>query len=119
MELGVAISGYKEVIESAYDLTAISRAADFLSAMTYDYHGGWESTTAHHTPLVPSPKDQIPYYSIVSHIHICGEKVFLIGLINLTRFYTGICSESSDQWRRGPKEVAVGVVLLWTDIQAG
>ncbi|KAI8435064.1 hypothetical protein MSG28_003474 [Choristoneura fumiferana] len=64
MELGVAISGYKEVIESAYDLAAISRAADFLSAMTYDYHGGWESTTAHHTPLVPSPKDPIPYYSI-------------------------------------------------------
>ncbi|XP_061712227.1 probable chitinase 10 isoform X1 [Cydia pomonella] len=64
MELGVAISGYKEVIEAAYDLATISKAADFLSAMTYDYHGGWESTTAHHTPLVPSPKDTIPHYSI-------------------------------------------------------
>ncbi|KAI5633063.1 glycosyl hydrolases family 18 domain-containing protein [Phthorimaea operculella] len=64
MELGVAISGYKEVIETAYDLPTLSKAADFLSAMTYDYHGGWERTTAHHTPLTPSTKDNLPYYSI-------------------------------------------------------
>lgn len=64
MELGVAISGYKEVIESAYDLPVISKAADFLSTMTYDYHGGWERSTGHHTPLVPLPGDALAYYSI-------------------------------------------------------
>ncbi|XP_026742791.1 probable chitinase 10 isoform X2 [Trichoplusia ni] len=64
MELGVALSGYKEVIESAYDLPTLSSAADFLSTMTYDYHGGWEKSTGHHTPLVPSPKDSLAYYSI-------------------------------------------------------
>lgn len=66
MELGVALSGYKEVIESAYDLPVLSKAADFLSTMTYDYHGGWEKATGHHTPLVPSQKDTLAYYSIVS-----------------------------------------------------
>lgn len=66
MELGVALSGYKEVIDSAYDLPAISKAADFMSTMTYDYHGGWERKTAHHTPLVPGPGDSLAYYSIVS-----------------------------------------------------
>lgn len=71
MELGVALSGYKEVIESAYDLPKISSAADFMSAMTYDYHGGWERTTAHHTPLVPlKSSDPLSYYSIVSSICI-------------------------------------------------
>ncbi|XP_059054390.1 probable chitinase 10 [Achroia grisella] len=64
MELGVAISGYKEVIDVAYDLPAISKAADFLSSMTYDYHGGWEQTTGHHTPLVPRANDPVSYYSI-------------------------------------------------------
>lgn len=64
MELGIALSGYKEVIESAYDLPTLSKAADFLTAMTYDYHGGWERVTGHHTPLLPSPKDSLPYYSI-------------------------------------------------------
>lgn len=66
MELGVAISGYKEVIEAAYDLPIISKAADFMSTMTYDYHGGWERTTAHHTPLIPAQRDALAYYSIVS-----------------------------------------------------
>lgn len=66
MELGVAISGYKEVFDTAYDLPVLSKAADFLSTMTYDYHGGWERTTAHHTPLVPSSRDSLAYYSIVS-----------------------------------------------------
>lgn len=68
MELGVALSGYKEVIESAYDLPAISGAADFMSVMTYDYHGGWESTTSHHTPIIPLKKDALAHYSIVSQI---------------------------------------------------
>ncbi|KAF9410960.1 hypothetical protein HW555_010092 [Spodoptera exigua] len=64
MELGVAISGYKEVIESAYDLPVLSKAADFLSTMTYDYHGGWEKSTGHHTPLVPASKETLAHYSI-------------------------------------------------------
>ncbi|XP_069365183.1 probable chitinase 10 isoform X2 [Maniola hyperantus] len=64
MELGVALSGYKEVIESGYDLPAISSAADFMTAMTYDYHGGWENTTAHHTPITPLKRDALAYYSI-------------------------------------------------------
>ncbi|XP_068629927.1 probable chitinase 10 [Battus philenor] len=64
MELGVALSGYREVIEAAYDLPVISKAADFMSTMTYDYHGGWERTTAHHTPLVPAQRDALAYYSI-------------------------------------------------------
>lgn len=80
MELGVAISGYKEVIESAYDFPAISKAADFLTAMTYDYHGGWEQVTGHHTPLTPPSKDYLPYYSIVS-----------ILLILLYHFNTSLC----------------------------
>lgn len=66
MELGIAVSGYKEVIESAYDLPSLSKSVDFFSAMTYDYHGGWERTTAHHTPIIPNSNDPLAYYSIVS-----------------------------------------------------
>lgn len=69
MELGIAVSGYKEVIEAAYDLPSLSKSVDFLSAMTYDYHGGWERTTAHHTPIVPNSNDPLAYYSIVSVLY--------------------------------------------------
>lgn len=66
MELGVAVSGYKEVIDVAYDLTSIGRDVDYLSAMTYDYHGGWEPVVSHGSPLYARPGDRYPQYTAVS-----------------------------------------------------
>jgi chitinase len=63
MLLGVAISGYKEVITEAYDVPALSNAVDFLTVMTYDYHGAWESQTGHVSPLYGSPSDKYPQYN--------------------------------------------------------
>lgn len=37
--LGVGISGYKEIIAKSYEIEELSNAADFLTIMTYDYHG--------------------------------------------------------------------------------
>lgn len=89
MELGVAVSGYKEVIEAAYDLPSLSKSVDFLSAMTYDYHGGWERATGHHTPIVPKASDPLAYYSIVSIMSTFGM-----------RYLASICviSEFSEFW---------------------
>lgn len=49
--LSVALSGYKEVIDKAYQVDEISKLVDFISVMTYDYHGAWESKTGHLAPL--------------------------------------------------------------------
>ncbi|KAL6266443.1 hypothetical protein P5V15_003293 [Pogonomyrmex californicus] len=62
--LAVALSGYKEVIDKAYEVREISRAVDFMSVMTYDYHGAWESKLAHIAPLFGSPGDSNPYYNV-------------------------------------------------------
>ncbi|XP_072751718.1 probable chitinase 10 [Anoplolepis gracilipes] len=62
--LAVALSGYKEVIDKAYEVREISRAVDFMSIMTYDYHGAWESTSGHIAPLFGSPGDNNPYYNV-------------------------------------------------------
>lgn len=64
--LAVALSGYKEVIDKAYEVHEISRAVDFMSVMTYDYHGAWESKSGHIAPLFASPGDSNPYYNVVS-----------------------------------------------------
>lgn len=64
--LAVALSGYKEVIDKAYEVREISQAVDFLSVMSYDYHGAWESKAGHIAPLFGSSGDSKPYYNVVS-----------------------------------------------------
>lgn len=68
LTLAVALSGYKEVIDRAYEVDKISSAADFLSVMTYDYHGAWESKTGHLSPLFGNQSDNNPYYNVVSFV---------------------------------------------------
>lgn len=64
--LAAAISGYKEVIDVAYDIPTLSRHLDFMSVMTYDYHGSWERETGHVSPLYGSPSDKYNQYNSVS-----------------------------------------------------
>ncbi|KAH8410070.1 hypothetical protein KR009_005602, partial [Drosophila setifemur] len=61
--LGVAISGYKEIITEAYELSALSDIVDYMTVMTYDYHGAWEQQTGHVSPLYGSPSDKYPQYN--------------------------------------------------------
>lgn len=68
LALAVAISGYKEVIEVAYDLNILGQSSDFLSVMTYDYHGAWETQTGHVSPLYRRTEDKYPQYNVVSYI---------------------------------------------------
>ncbi|XP_031787655.1 probable chitinase 10 [Nasonia vitripennis] len=64
LTLAVAISGYKEVIDKGYDVQEISKLVDFMTVMSYDYHGAWESTTSHLAPLFAIPGDSSPYYNL-------------------------------------------------------
>jgi chitinase len=66
MVLAVAISGYKEVIDVAYDIPEISKHVEFMSVMTYDYHGAWERKTGHVSPLYYRQGDRFPQYNTVS-----------------------------------------------------
>lgn len=64
--LAVALSGYKEVIDKAYEVREISRAVNFMSVLTYDYNGAWQSKTGHIAPLFGSSNDSNPFYNVVS-----------------------------------------------------
>jgi len=67
--LSISISGYKEVIDKAYDVPAISRTADFINVMTFDYHGHWDKKTGHLAPLFQGPIafDPNPTFNAVCH----------------------------------------------------
>ena len=68
LTLAVTFSGYKEVIDRAYEIREVSRMVDFVSVMTYDYHGAWESKTGHLSPLFGNAGDSNPYYNVVSSL---------------------------------------------------
>lgn len=69
LTLAVAVSGYKEVIDRAYEPRELSEAVDFISVMTFDYHGAWESKTGHLSPLYANAGDKNPAYNVVSAKH--------------------------------------------------
>ncbi|XP_008184295.1 probable chitinase 10 isoform X2 [Acyrthosiphon pisum] len=69
-ELSAAISGYEEIIKEAYDFPSLSEYLDFMSIMTYDYHGSWENVTGHVSPAYYKDGDEFPKYNMDSTIKL-------------------------------------------------
>ncbi|XP_075149513.1 chitinase 10 [Haematobia irritans] len=63
LRLGVAISGYKEIITEAYEFPELSKIVDYMTVMSYDYHGAWEKQTGHVSPLYGRKGDKYPQYN--------------------------------------------------------
>lgn len=51
--LTAAVSAGKPTIDRAYDIPKVSQLLHFINLMTYDFHGGWDKTTGHNSPLYP------------------------------------------------------------------
>ncbi|XP_025423968.1 probable chitinase 10 isoform X2 [Sipha flava] len=69
-ELSAAISGYEEIIKEAYDFPSLSEHLDFMSVMTYDYHGSWENVTGHVSPAYYKEGDEFPTYNMDSTVRL-------------------------------------------------
>jgi len=50
-------AGYNKLLNLEID--KLAECLDFLNIMTYDFHGGWDNTTNHHSPLYQNPDDPI------------------------------------------------------------
>jgi len=66
LSLAITISGYKEVIQKAYELDKLAPLVEYITVMTYDYHGAWEKKLGHVSPLYYRRGDRNPYYNTVS-----------------------------------------------------
>ncbi|XP_029429798.1 chitotriosidase-1-like [Rhinatrema bivittatum] len=55
--LSAAVAAGKEVTDAGYEIAKISQILDFISVMSYDLHGSWESVTGHVSPLYKGVKD--------------------------------------------------------------
>lgn len=51
--LTAAVPASFEAIAAGYDVPEISKYLDFINVMTYDFHGQWERTVGHNSPLFP------------------------------------------------------------------
>uniref|UniRef100_G3WIQ7 GH18 domain-containing protein n=1 Tax=Sarcophilus harrisii TaxID=9305 RepID=G3WIQ7_SARHA len=49
--LTAAVSGNRDIIKGAYEVSNIARLLDYISVLTYDFHGSWNSVTGHNSPL--------------------------------------------------------------------
>ncbi|KAK7112091.1 chitinase-3-like protein 1 [Littorina saxatilis] len=49
--LSSAVAAGKDKIDTAYDIPVLSQELDFISLMSYDLHGSWETVTGHHSGL--------------------------------------------------------------------
>ncbi|KAK3782147.1 hypothetical protein RRG08_032901 [Elysia crispata] len=56
--LTAAVPAGKNSVDVGYDVPALSRLCDFISLMTYDLHGSWDSTTGINSPLYAHPSEQ-------------------------------------------------------------
>ena len=43
------MSPSNKIIDSGYDVSALDRYLDYVSVMTYDYHGQWDEVTGEQT----------------------------------------------------------------------
>ncbi|XP_060794065.1 acidic mammalian chitinase-like [Neoarius graeffei] len=46
-----AVPAGKSAIDAGYEIAEIAKYLDFISVMTYDFHGSWEHFTGHNSPL--------------------------------------------------------------------
>lgn len=57
---------YKGVLFAGYDVPTLSENLDWISLMTYDYHGQWEKKTGHVAPMYAQEDDSDQTFNAVS-----------------------------------------------------
>jgi chitinase len=51
---------------SGYDVPKLTKYFDWISVMTYDFHGHWDKQTGHVAPLYYYPGDTYDHFNAVS-----------------------------------------------------
>jgi chitinase len=64
--LTAAVSPSSDVIQKAYNIPELSKYLNYISVMTYDYHGQWDKQTGHVAPIYEHPDDLDSTFNIVS-----------------------------------------------------
>ncbi|CAF4295445.1 unnamed protein product, partial [Adineta steineri] len=85
--LTCATAAARHRIEAGYEVEEVCKYFDFVSVMTYDYHGSWDGKTGHNSPLYGMHKERKKYreWNINSSMEVwvelgCPREKLNIGL---------------------------------------
>lgn len=67
--LTLAVSANPRTIQSGYDIQTIVGLVDYISVMSYDYHGAFDNYTGHNAPLFAREDDVDPTFNVAFGIN--------------------------------------------------
>lgn len=67
--LTVAVAANPRTVKTGYDVPTIVNLVDFISVMSYDYHGAFDNYTGHNAPLYPREDDKDPTFNVAFGIN--------------------------------------------------
>lgn len=67
--LTIAVSANPRIIQMGYDIPTIVNLVDYISVMSYDYHGAFDNYTGHNTPLFARQDDVDPTFNVAFGIN--------------------------------------------------
>lgn len=85
--LSSAVSPSKRVIDAGYDVPTLAKYLDWISVMTYDYHGQWDKKTGHVAPLYHLPGDWEPTFNAVRVPTVANNHAVAVNLNQTLRSY--------------------------------
>ena len=89
---------------SSYDVPKLSQYMDYVSIMTYDYHGQWDKQTGHVAPMYDHYANSDKAFNVVSairaiHIYITmGISKYFYFIILLSNFLLSECLFNLDNF---------------------
>lgn len=72
--LTAAVTPSKTVVDAGYDVPATNKYLDYVSIMTYDYHGQWDKKTGHVAPMYDHPMNSKDFFNVNYTIHYWIKK---------------------------------------------
>jgi chitinase len=108
------------------DAATIGKTIDFMNLMSYDYHGGWDSTTGHNAPMIVGTGDTATGFSITDAVNSYLSRGFpasklVLGLPFYGRGWSGVSNATNGGLFQSGTTASVGTwekgVFDYTDIK--